>query len=56
MYILKDMSYLAKLVSKYFNVKFEPDLVYITNLINLQNRTEFTDFTQVKSDFTDSRF
>ena len=46
----------TKIVSRYFNVKFEPDLDYITNLINLQNRTEFTDFTQVKSDFTDSRF
>ena len=35
MYDLKNMFILAKLVNIYFKVKFGPNLVNITNLINL---------------------
>ena len=35
MYDLKDMLNLAKLVNIYFKAKFEPDLIYIANLVNL---------------------
>jgi hypothetical protein len=58
MYSLKDMFNLAKLDSRHFKVKFEPNLVHITNLVNSSNQTNFTkftnftDFTQVKSGYT----
>jgi hypothetical protein len=55
-YGLKDMFNLAKLVIRHFKAKFGPDLVHITNLVNLLNQTEFIDFTRVKSDFTGFEF
>jgi hypothetical protein len=59
MYRLKNTLNLAKLVSIHFKVKFGPDLVCIINLVNSQNQTEFinyTDFTQVKFNFTGFKF
>ena len=55
-YGLKDMFNLAKLISRYFKVKFEHDLVHITNLVNSLNRIEFIDFARVKPDFTGFEF
>jgi len=56
MYGLRDISDLAKLVNKYFKAKFEPNLVHITNLVNLLNRADFTDFSRVNPDFIDFKF
>ena len=55
---------LAKLISKYFKVKFEPDLVHtsyheFSKLVQSTKFTEFidfTDFARVKSNFIGFEF
>ena len=45
---MRDISDIAKLVSRHFKVKFRSNLVHIINLINSLNHT---DFTRVKFNF-----